>query len=90
VVDVTTGVNEVVNSNGVLVYPNPSDDGLINIYHTKGKIKAIIVTDILGRIIHTENMDTDYVPLKLAQKGMYFISVYDEKNVKQSIKVLIR
>jgi hypothetical protein len=92
VVDVTTGVNEVVNSNGVLVYPNPSEDGLIHIYHSKGNLKEIKVTDMLGRIMLSvaPSSNPAVLDLNVAGRGMYILHITDEQGEINTVKVSLR
>jgi hypothetical protein len=92
VVNVTTGVDEVINSNGLFVYPNPVENGLVNIYQTKGKIKEIKVTDMLGRLIITNIPDTNPFLLDLsnAGKGIYIIQITNEDGAINTVKVSSR
>jgi hypothetical protein len=92
VVNVTTGVNEVVTSNGVLVYPNPSEDGSVHIYHNKANIKDIKVADMLGRVVLSvaPSSNPTVLDLNIAGKGMYILHITDEHGKINTVKVSLR
>lgn len=67
------GVNQSMNSN-FIIYPNPSID-VVNIT-SKFLINEIIITDLLGRVLHKFNDINDYVfEIKNLENGSYFIRI---------------
>lgn len=77
------GVNQSMNSN-FIIYPNPSID-VVNIT-SKFMINEIIITDLLGRVLHKFNDINDYVfEIKNLKKGNYFIRI----NQKYTQKIIV-
>lgn len=75
-----TGIEELRASN-LLVYPNPSNDGLFT-FQFEGSISAVVLYDMLGRIIEVpfsvEHATLDASSLKA---GKYIISINDNDDV---------
>lgn len=77
------GVNQSMNSN-FIIYPNPSID-VVNIT-SKFLINEIIITDLLGRVLHKFNDINDYVfEIKNLENGSYFIHI--NQRITQKIVV---
>lgn len=77
------GVNQSMNSN-FIIYPNPSID-VVNIT-SKFLINEIIITDLLGRVLHKFNDINDYVfEIKNLENGSYFIRI--NQRITQKIVV---
>ena len=69
--DVTTPATELV------VFPNPSTDGNVNITATK-EISTLYVYDAKGQIISEVNLENQKeTQIQLKDKGVYFIKVLD-------------
>ena len=86
----TLSNNEVVNSKGVKVYPNPFDENVtLSIEKYTGKV-AILVTDINGKIVvDLKNQDFNIeksIGLNNLQTGVYLLKVSGENlNYTQKI-----
>jgi hypothetical protein len=75
--------NEVIASNDIKVYPNPSRDGLVHIkLNGNIAIKSIQLIDMLGRNIRTEEMNSNEKSLNLESlpQGVYLLSFQTENN----------
>lgn len=57
----------------VLIYPNPSKDGMFYI-NTDAQIKSIRIFDKLGRLVHSQVGSAHQIDLS-AQKGLYFLEI---------------
>jgi len=77
VLDVTTGMKENVNQTGIRVFPNPVDQGIINIQLDGTLIKRVIISDVLGKTVHQSLHTGSQVQLDISalQKGIYLIMV---------------
>ena len=76
--DVATGVNQINNSTGVNVFPNPSSDFInVQLNNTQHNLAEIKITDITGRIVFTESTFSTsiQIPLTKFPKGTYNITV---------------
>jgi hypothetical protein len=91
-----TGIDQVSNSIGFSIYPNPSD-GNINISFlaaTKSNYKIELV-NALGQIIFKEVLTnysgqyTKLINISEYGKGVYTISLINDDNVKQNVKKVI-
>jgi hypothetical protein len=80
----------------IQVYPNPSKDGRVKIIgHLKGLNSRIMVSDLLGHVVYTEdhrinnkeiNAELD---LRHLQRGIYIIQVATDED-KYSSRVVIK
>lgn len=92
VVQITTGVNEIVNSDAVGVYPNPFEDNLTLTFNKTVNAK-IELLDVLGKVVYSStikdkkdfNMNLDRNRANIAI-GMYYIRLTGDVN--QQIKVV--
>jgi uncharacterized protein affecting Mg2+/Co2+ transport len=74
-VSLCTGMETLISSsNGVFVYPNPSN-GLFTL--ESSSISNLIITDVLGKVILTQNLETgkNTVDLSNYSNGVYMLSV---------------
>lgn len=80
------GVNNILNNNGVRIYPNPAN-GIVYI-ESPVKVRAVI-TGLDGR---TELVQDNAKELDISRmaNGLYFISVYDENGAKLTIQKLLK
>jgi hypothetical protein len=72
--DAVTGINELENTSGITVYPNPCSEKLtINLLNRKSSL--VEITDITGKGVysklHTGN--TIEIETSFLNEGMYFI-----------------
>jgi hypothetical protein len=92
VVEITTGVNQIDNSNTINVYPNPFEDNL-TLTFTKSVNAKIELLDVLGKVVYSSdikdkkefNMNLDRNKTNLAI-GMYYIRLTGDVNTQ--IKVV--
>ena len=65
----------------LVVYPNPSTDGIFNITY-EGQIEKIEVIDMIGRSITVPTAyDNKYVDASELANGKYMLRVYTENSV---------
>jgi len=84
--NVTSTVNEKVNSKPIVVYPSPST-GLFHIYpNMRDASVNIIVSSIDGQVFFNQKY-SDHIDLSLFPVGMYFISVYND-NTWKTVRVV--
>jgi hypothetical protein len=88
--DITTGLNKIKKENGVFVYPNPTTDGIVNIYHSKGSIQKVEVTDVLGRNVLEQSTNEEKLSIDLGSmnKGIYLLRITDAKEQVITIRIL--
>jgi hypothetical protein len=92
VVEITTSVAQLDNSNAISVYPNPFDDNLTLMF-TKAVNAKIELLDVLGKVVYSStikekkefNMNLDRAKANIAG-GMYYIRLTGDVN--QQIKVV--
>ena len=92
VVEITTGVNQIDNTNTVSVYPNPFEDNLILTFNKTINAKIELI-DVLGKVVYSSiikdktefNMNLDRTKTNIAV-GMYYIRLTGDVN--QQIKVV--
>ncbi len=86
-------LNEFENSDFVF-YPNPTSDFVtISLKNSTAKMATINVYDVLGKIIYTqkpENKITQTIDLTSIKRGMYFVEVTTNNNLKVVKKLLVK
>jgi len=87
-VDACAGISEASASNGVSVYPNPTN-GILNVETTSAKALAV-VTDMTGRVVISQDVKANQqLDLSALANGVYYVNVtgdngaYVTKVVKQ-------
>lgn len=88
-VDICLGVRDELAQADIHVYPNPAV-GFVNL--TAGIVPVkIVLQDVSGRIIHTENPTGKLTRLELAgyPKGAYFITGVFENGVSRTFTLMI-
>lgn len=77
----TNGLNNLLNTNVLAVYPNPST-GLvaIDIKDISIKLATLTVTDIAGKVILEKTMQSS-TKLELAKQGIYFVKLQTENGL---------
>ena len=92
---IKTGVNELAQSNTILVSPNPSN-GLFNILLPVSVTKAeMTIVDVTGKVVINRNVEADVngnVELQLdnINNGIYFISVNTGTSLLKSKLVIAK
>lgn len=80
------GINEnnIVNNDLITMYPNPANDHLTVVIKEGGNVQSITITDVAGRIIRTEEINSGQAIIKLnirtLDAGVYFISLTTRDN----------
>ncbi len=78
-------------SNKLLVYPNPSSDGKINLVFEDQSAKNVVVRDMSGRMIKQFKNVVNNLPIENLETGMYSIQVTDVSTAEVSVeKVIIK
>jgi hypothetical protein len=92
VVETTTGVNQIDNSNSISVYPNPFEDNLTVKFNQSVSAKIELI-DVLGKVVYSSNIKNrkEFTINLDAQKayvssGMYYIRLTGDIN--EQIKVV--
>ncbi len=84
-----TGLDDLSSLN-LLVYPNPSNDGYFNVQF-EGTISAILVYDMLGRIIAAPfNVEEGTLDASSLEAGKYSISIHSNKGVFIEQMVIVK
>ena len=72
------GVNTILQSNSLSIYPNPSAGlVMIDIKDVSVKSATLIVTDIAGRVVMEKTMQSS-ATIELAKQGIYFVKLQTE------------
>ena len=65
------------------LYPNPSNGATKIVLTDIPSLSTINITDITGKIVKTyTNLNTNYLDIKGLQKGVYFVKLTDQHNVR--------
>ncbi len=88
----TLAVN-LFDANGFYMYPNPATTFVnLSLKDTAGSIAAINVYDVLGKSVKAINniqSDAISIDVSLLSKGMYFVAITTENNLKVTKKLII-
>jgi hypothetical protein len=76
-------VKEKSRIDEIKIYPNPTSE---RIHISAPDINNILVTDILGQIV-LKDTTTKEIDLSSYPKGVYFVQITDNHNVKYIFKV---
>ena len=83
-----TGIEEIAGAGEISIYPNPANDYVsIAVPASISSAHATVeVTDALGKVVLTENINTDVTTLRITtlEDGVYFFKVIANN---QTIKV---
>lgn len=84
-----TGLKEITKGNSFSVYPNPAKDVLhINLQSFNEKEKlSIKITDVVGKEVFSE-LYKDQVNISYLEKGIYFLSLYQNSQLIKTQKVV--
>ncbi len=75
----TVGIHKFSNKNGVTVFPNPASHEIF-IEHDL-EINKIIVCDMLGEMVLSQNGNNSTLNIKDLKNGVYILKCYSEKGV---------
>ncbi|MCF8298061.1 MAG: leucine-rich repeat protein [Saprospiraceae bacterium] len=87
----TTGINEIYDDISIKLYPNPVEDILqISFENYLSKFKIIEVISVTGQTIKSyKTIEQSFtIDMSGISKGLYFISISDENNIKKTFKVI--
>lgn len=76
---------EETNVNSMLVYPNPTKDGLVSF--GIDNIERVHVTDVYGKVV-TESIDFGSNTITLPNRGVFFIRITTSDKQDHSTKVI--
>ncbi len=80
---------EEEKENAVLIFPNPSKDGLVTLTNVKSN-SSITVYNVIGEVVYSTNaVENKQLDLSSLNKGSYFISVVNDNN-KITKKLIIQ
>lgn len=81
------GLEEVSDSNGITVYPNPASD-VLNVVSQKSIIESVSLTDVSGRLLISSQLKSQNGQLNIGQlpTGVYILNIkMDGKTVSKKI-----
>jgi hypothetical protein len=70
----TLGLNQLTNSE-LSIYPNPANNGLVNIKSQLSSVKNITLLDMLGRSVLQTKLNSDVLDVRAIKSGMYLLQV---------------
>ncbi len=91
-IDTTLSVDENELDTAVLMYPNPTN-GAVNISLPNSFIKSIQVYDVNQRLLKeytSISSKTFKLNVNTISKGIYFVQIQDNKNIKKTNKLIIK
>ncbi len=76
---------------GVIVYPNPSSDGRINIVFEEGNaIRDIAVQDMSGRIVkRITGVTNNNIQIENLTAGIYTLQIFERATGEQSVQKIV-
>ncbi len=89
----TTGIDENNSADPISVYPNPAAQTIFFETNSGNQKDEIIISDQLGRIVSTKNMDGDNkVEFSVADlsEGMYFYRILGDEKILSTGKFIVR
>jgi hypothetical protein len=88
--NVTTGINDKILEQSVVIYPNPASNNLTIETHDL-QLKEVAIMDLTGRIIQSYKSENKRFDLPLMQQpaGSYFVKIMTDKGtvIKRFIKM---
>jgi hypothetical protein len=75
----------------VIIYPNPSQDGSINVlFESKGGITDVTLTDMSGRLLkQVKAVESNSVRFDNLNRGMYLVRILDRETGIQTVEKII-
>ena len=86
-----TDINEIYDDMSIKLYPNPVEDILqISFENYIRKFKMIEVISLSGQIIKSYKTSEQSFSIDMTgiNKGLYFIRIYDDNNIKKTFKII--
>ena len=89
----TTEINEVSNSNSILIYPNPSNGYLtVLLKNLNSSVQSIEVYSISGKMIYNKNVEQDnfsMLDLTILDGGVYILKIKLIKSEASYVKRIV-
>ena len=82
-------ITETIYSDNVFIYPNPASSEL-NVISADKMINRIELFDIVGKNVLVQNNDKSgavNIQLKFLTKGIYFLKIYNDREIVKKIVV---
>ncbi len=79
---ITTGINEVNSSNGISIYPNPTNSTITLHFNQSGIVNyELRIIDVFGREIYKESVTSNDTKIDVSKwsEGVYFYQITSEK-----------
>ncbi|MCC7331227.1 MAG: T9SS type A sorting domain-containing protein [Flavobacteriales bacterium] len=72
-----TSVYELQNENNIRLYPNPNNGSFTIIHNLEGKNYVLEIIDLMGKIVHSENITAAQQEISTQQlsKGLYLVNL---------------
>lgn len=74
-IELTSGVAEEAADFSFDIYPNPSNESLVNLNFSGLEDKIITVTNLMGQVIFQETVSQTHVEINLENQGIYLVTV---------------
>lgn len=89
-IESVTSVSEATNTDNIYVFPNPASEFIY--IKTTENCDAAQLSDCLGRIIISEDINSDKTTINVADLpgGIYFINIISENRIIYTIKALVQ
>lgn len=88
-----TSIGDVQEKSKISIYPNPNRSGLLNIKlgELENQIKEILVLDLAGRVMYSQEWKSNQISLHNLSAGIYFIKFVDnDSNIIYRKKLVIQ
>ena len=84
-------VRGIGQKSNIIIYPNPSRDGIINIlFDDANGSRSVFVSDMTGRILkQLKNITSSSVRIEKLQPGMYHIRIRNDQSGRQTTEKLV-
>ena len=79
VIDNSSMATNQNNKMGLIVYPNPVNNGLLNIQTTNNSVKNVVVYDLLGKQV-LSTLTSNTVNVSSLNSGIYTMKIIEEDN----------
>ena len=84
-----TNIVEVEKQHTVIsVYPNPANTILNFSADNLNNVESIEITDVLGKVVLSDNANSNTVNIEKLQSGIYFLSIKDKYNTSGKAKFI--
>ncbi len=91
--EIVAGINEFDRNISIKLYPNPANEGFINIELVSSYIENITIDiiDMMGRVIYSvENMQSlTTIETQNLKSGIYFVNISEENKLIESKKIVV-